>query len=56
MAFLRISDRTGFLDSVVVFPYQWEIHKNKLDIGNTVIIYGKLGRGKSLIVNDCELL
>lgn len=42
MAFLSVSDNTAILDSVIVFPDQYEQYKKLLYQGNTVILMGKV--------------
>lgn len=50
MAFLTISDITAVLESVVLFPEQWEDNKNICIPGNTVIVVGELGNHKDSLV------
>jgi DNA polymerase-3 subunit alpha len=52
MAFLKVSDITGVLESVVVFSDQWKQYKNMLVQGNTVLLFGKRDKSKeSFLVN-----
>ena len=52
MAFLTVSDHSGLLDSVVIFPKQYKTLSELLIKDNKVILNGKRGKEKdSLIVN-----
>ena len=52
MAFLTVSDNSGLLDSIVVFPESYKKLSEILIKGNKVILNGKRGKEKdSLIVN-----
>jgi DNA polymerase III alpha subunit len=51
MAFLSISDNTGVLDSVIVFPEAYILYQNVLFDNNIIIIKGTRSKEKdSLIV------
>jgi len=47
MAFLRVADTTGGLDSVVIFTDKWSQYKNLLVTNNTVIISGSRNKNKN---------
>ena len=56
MAFLTISDSTGVLDSVILFPDHYKQYKNVLFIGNIIIIKGIRAKNKDgLIVEKIYL-
>ena len=51
MAFLTVSDNSGMMDSVVVFPQEWIKFKGLCMDGNTVMLSGERGeRQDSLII------
>ena len=58
MAFLRVEDGTGSLDSVTVFAEKWEEYKGILYEGNNVIVCGtssknnKKGHDDGIIVES----
>jgi DNA polymerase-3 subunit alpha len=56
MAFLTVHDHTGQLDSVVVFPQQFERSKALLGDGNLIKLKGKIDDGGSVIANRLERL
>lgn len=41
MAFITVSDASGFLNDVVIFPDQWAEHQGLLSKGNTVLLQGE---------------
>jgi DNA polymerase-3 subunit alpha len=52
MAFLEISDNTGVLDNVIVFPETYKQYRQALFLGNIVVIMGNRSqKGDSLIVD-----
>ena len=52
MAFLKIADSSYTLSSVVCFPEDWSILKEKLKEGNVFVIYGERGKEGSLILKN----
>lgn len=57
MAFVAVSDQTGFLDGVICFPETWENYKQFFVAGNTILIRGERDRnGVSLIVQSVSQL
>lgn len=56
MAFLTLTDNTGAIDSVVLFPEQYRNNRNVLFQGNVIIIKGSRSRsGDSLVVEKCYI-
>lgn len=56
MAFLTVSDATGFLDSVIAFPEQFNKFKNILYNGSVVVIKGNRSKAKdTLVINKMYL-
>lgn len=53
MAFVTVSDQTGYLDSVV-FSGLYSIRKNMFYEGNTIFIHGKIGDRGSLIIEGLK--
>ena len=52
MAFLTVSDGSASLESVVLFPSQWDTHQKLLFAGNTIMLYGERGKKDSFIVEN----
>ena len=52
MAFLSISDNSGVLDSVIVFPEAYRTYQNVLFDNNIVIIKGSRSREKDSLIAD----
>jgi DNA polymerase III alpha subunit len=53
MAFIEVSDETGFLNSVVLFPDSWETNKEHCHISNTVLLIGSRSKDKnSLVISE----
>lgn len=50
MAFLTVSDTTGYLDSVIAFPEQFKQFKNILYMGSVVVIKGNRSKAKDTLV------
>lgn len=56
MCFVTVTDNTGSLDSVIVFPEQFAQYKNNLFIGNVIIIKGNRSKTRDgLIVEKMYL-
>jgi len=56
MCFVTLSDNTGSLDSVIVFPEQFTQYKNTLFMGNVVIVKGNRSKTRDgLIVEKLYL-
>jgi DNA polymerase-3 subunit alpha len=54
MAFLRVSDITGSLDNIVIFPEQWKEAKKIVFLGNNLLLSGQRSTDKaSLIIKQC---
>jgi DNA polymerase-3 subunit alpha len=54
MAFLSIEDQYGMIDSVVVFPEQYQKYKHQLFLSNILIFIGNKNKsGDSLVVEKC---
>lgn len=52
MAFLTVSDGSASLESVVLFPSQWDTYSKLLFNGNTVMLCGERGKKDSFIVEN----
>tara|TARA_R100000278_G_scaffold30063_1_gene27799 strand:- start:6322 stop:7923 length:1602 start_codon:yes stop_codon:yes gene_type:complete len=52
MAFLSLSDSTGVLDSIVIFPEAYRIYQNVLFNGNIIIIKGNRSKDKESLIVD----
>lgn len=52
MAFLSISDNTGVLDSVIVFPESYRTYQNVLFDNNIVIVKGSRSKEKDSLIAD----
>lgn len=52
MAFLSLSDSTGVLDSIIVFPEAYRVYQNVLFDGNIVIIKGNRSKDKESLIVD----
>jgi DNA polymerase-3 subunit alpha len=50
MGFLTISDETGVLDSVVIFPEQWAMFKGVLFEDNTIMVVGERSKDKNSLI------
>lgn len=46
MCFIKVSDSTGYSDSVICFPEQYSEFESLLMTGNTVLIEGSKGKGQ----------
>ena len=51
MAFVTGADKTGLLDSIVIFPDKYLEYKRLLVENNTVIISGERGKDNSFIIS-----
>ena len=52
MAFLSISDNTGMLDSVIVFPEAYRTYQNVLFNSNIIIVKGNRSKEKDSLIVD----
>ena len=52
MAFLSISDNTGVLDSVIIFPEAYRTYQNVLFNTNVVIIKGNRSKEKDSLIAE----
>lgn len=52
MAFLSISDNTGVLDSVIIFPESYRTYQNVLFDNNIVIVKGTRSKEKDSLIAD----
>lgn len=50
MAFITVSDSSGVLDSVVMFPDEWREHGDKMFENNTVMLSGERGQEKDSFI------
>jgi DNA polymerase III alpha subunit len=56
MCFLTLIDSTGSIDSVIIFPEQYQTYKNILYTGNVIIIKGNRSKNRDgLIVEKVYL-
>lgn len=56
MAFITLIDSTGSIDSVIVFPEQYQLYKNVLYNGNVIIVKGNRSKNRDgLIVEKIYL-
>jgi DNA polymerase-3 subunit alpha len=56
MAFLTLMDSTGSIDSVIIFPEQYQTYKNILYTGNVIIVKGNRSKNRDgLIVEKIYL-
>jgi DNA polymerase-3 subunit alpha len=56
MAFITGSDGSAILDSIVLFPKQYQIFKNILNEGRVIYIEGETSESGGLIVNNISIL
>jgi DNA polymerase III alpha subunit len=56
MAFVTLTDSTGVIDSVILFPSQYKEYRNILFQGNIIVIKGSRSKtGDGLIVEKCYI-
>lgn len=53
MAFLKVSDNDGTLESVATFPQEWKEYNDILIENNAVLIFGERSRKGTLVVKKC---
>jgi DNA polymerase III alpha subunit len=50
MAFITATDTSSSCDNIVCFPDEWNLYKELLYQGNTLLIYGEKGKKNSFII------